>query len=211
MWRDFQCSELTLCARNRDYGEWHKGRTEYAVWTIDLHNESIRSRFESARAHLSGFLLARYRRQPHVTVFVCGFPAESERFNDDYSFRKLERHLQALRTQELSPFEIKIGGINSFSSAPFLEVYDDSGGIERIRALLAKTHTEVRMDPYVPHVTLGLYADHYEAAVMEERICSFGASSPIPHLVDQIHLSTYAACEIAGPLTAKHKVDFDSG
>jgi len=80
-----------------------------------------------------------------------------------------------------------------------------------IRALLAKTHAEVRMNAYVPHMTLGLYADHYETAVVEERICSFGASWPIPHVVDQVHLTTYSACEIAGQLTVKHKIDLDGG
>jgi len=210
VWNTFQNSARTRRAAKRDYGRWHKGRAEYAAWTIDIQSELVQSRFDVARSHLAGFLLEPYRRQPHVTVFVCGFPGETEQFNDDYTFRRLDRHLQELREAEVAPFEIMIGGINSFTSAPFLEVVDATGGIKRVRAVLSRTHSEVGMGAYVPHVTLGLYADHYETTVVTEKISSFGDVLPIAQSVDQIQLTTYSALEIAGPLAVKYRVNLDA-
>lgn len=124
VWNEFLSSGRTLCSEERDYKEWHKGRREYAAWMIDIQSEPVRSRFDAAREHLAEFLLEPYRRQAHVTLFVCGFLVEVPRFDDDYAVEERNYHLRALREAEIAPFEIKVGGINSFAATPFLEVSD---------------------------------------------------------------------------------------
>ncbi|MFO7985629.1 MAG: hypothetical protein R6U38_07160 [Desulfatiglandaceae bacterium] len=63
--------------------------------------------------------------------------------------------MQDLTDARIPPFDLDIRGINSFATAPFLEVSDPGGGIQRIRNLLFSTHSEIRMETYVPHLTQG--------------------------------------------------------
>ncbi len=155
---------------------------------------------------MAKFLLEPYRRQPHVTLFVCGFLTEIERFDDDYAIGKLKCHLNELQERGIAAFEIKIGGINSFASAPFLEVFDIAAGIKQIRDVLSITHSEIRTGEYVPHLTLGLYSDHFETAEVAQSVSSFGPAFPITHFVNEISLITYSAFEIAGPLEVKYRI-----
>lgn len=203
VWRSFLGLGQTFPTEKRDYVEWHRGRKEYAAWTIGIQSQSVQSRFDAARAHIAEFLLEPYRRQAHVTLFVCGFLAEVQRFNDDYTVEELEHCLRALKQAKPAPFEIRIGGINSFAAAPFLEVSDVSGGLEKIRSLLSGTRSEFRETEYVPHLTLGLYADHFETKTVVDKMSSFCLDSPITHLVDEISFATYSARRVAGPLSVK--------
>jgi 2'-5' RNA ligase len=206
VWNQFLFSRRTLRTTKRNYSQWHKGRKEYAAWTIGVQSDSVQSRFDAGRAQLAKFLLEPYRRQPHVTLFVCGFLTEIERFEDDYTSGKLKCHLKELQEGGIAAFEIKIGGINSFAAAPFLEVFDIAAGIQRIRDILAITHSEIRTGEYVPHLTLGLYSDHFETSEVAQTVSSFGPAFPITHFVDEISLITYSAFEIAGPLEVKYRI-----
>ena len=207
VWRQFLRLEQTTPTEKRDWSEWHHGRREYTAWSIDLKSESLRSRFDAARAHLSEFLLEPYRRQPHITLFVCGFLADTRRFDDDYTTSQLKRHLCDMKRADLTPFEVEIGRINSFATVPFLEVLDVEGGIDSMRNLLSSTHLEIRKEAYVPHLTLGLYSGCFETESVAKKVSSFGFAQPIRHPVEQVRLVTYSAFEIAGPLTVNCAVD----
>jgi len=206
VWSKFLSMRLTLPTEKRDYEEWHRGRREYAVWTIGIQSQSVQSRFDAAKAHIAEFLLRPYRRQTHVTLFVCGFLAEVKRFNDDYAVEELERCLRELKEAEPAPFEIKIGGINSFATAPFLEVFDVSGGLEKVRNVLSGNRSEISEGEYIPHLTLGLYSGHFETKMVVNKMSSFYHDSSITHFVDEIWLATYSARKIAGPLSVKYVV-----
>ena len=91
----------TIPAEIRDYPEWHRGRQTYAVWIVPLEDERILEIFHAARKHLSGVLLESYRRQPHITLFVCGFLVEQSRYNDDFSLPQLQGQLNALKKRAL--------------------------------------------------------------------------------------------------------------
>ncbi len=210
VWNEFLCLRQTLPTEKRDYEEWHRGRKKYAVWTIGIQSQPVQSRFDAARAHLAEFLFKPYQRQPHVTLFVCGFLAEVERFEDDYTVEDIEYCLRQLREARLSPFKIKIGGINSFAAAPFLEVFDLSGGIERVRNVMSGNRFEIRDGKYIPHLTLGLYSGPFETKTVVKKISSFCPDSPITHFVDKISLTTYSACTIAGPLAVKYVFDLST-
>lgn len=209
VWSKFLNLGQTLPTEKLDYEEWHRGRKEYAVWTIGVQSRSVQSRFDTARAHIAEFLFEPYRRQPHVTLFVCGFLAEIKRYRDDYTVDELERSLRALEEAKPEPFEIKIGGINSFGAAPFLEVFDVSGGIERIRNVFTGIRSDIREEEYIPHLTLGLYSDHFDTRMVAEKMSSFCPDSLITHCVDEISLTAYSARTIAGPLAVKYAVDLE--
>lgn len=193
----------TLPSIVQDYPEWHRGRREYTVWIIELEREEIIERVEAARKHLSGFLLDSYQRQPHITLFVCGFLADDPRYDDDFCRHQFETHRQLLTDSGISPFSIEIGGLNSFAAAPFLEVHDREGGIERVRALLSATAKEVARGTFKPHVTVGLYSGTFPSRMVCERFATF-SPRPVSLVVEQITFASYHASEISGPLVYKH-------
>ena len=88
----------------RDFPDWHRGRREYTVWVVELAQDEVLAKVEAARNHLSGFLLSSYRRQPHITLFVCGFFADVRRFDDDYCQAQLDAHLHLLSDAKIAPF-----------------------------------------------------------------------------------------------------------
>ena len=89
--------EYTLASVQRDFVEWRKERTHYAVWAIDVDTPALRAATAAMRAHLADKLLNGYRRQPHVTLHLCGFPSTSPSFDDDYPGTELQRQIAALQ------------------------------------------------------------------------------------------------------------------
>jgi 2'-5' RNA ligase len=197
--------QTTLPAEDRDFPEWRRGRDTYAVWVLPLEEEAILNRFKTAREHLSGYLLEPYRRQPHITLFVCGFLVQEARYNDDFTEAQLQSQLLALEKASVQPFEIELGALNSFASAPFLEVRDPPGGIARLRGTLSLGAREFRTAPYTPHLTVGLYAGAFPSQNLAERMRAFPAE-PVPLRVEHIAFATYRAQEIAGLLTHRQEI-----
>jgi 2'-5' RNA ligase len=199
-----QCP-TTIAAEIRDYPEWRRGRKTYAVWILRLGDETILEKFRAAREYLSGYLLEPYRRQPHITLFVCGFLVEEPKFNDDFTSIQFESQIRALEEASIEPFEIEVGGLNSFASAPFLEVGDPDGGIARLREALSHGAREFRTAPYTPHLTIGLYAAAFPSEEITAKLAVFHGKQ-IWLKVKQIAFVTYRAQEIAGELTYRHKI-----
>jgi len=193
----------TIPAEIRDFPEWHHGRETYAVWILPLEDDAIRETFEAAREHLDGYLLEPYRRQPHITLFVCGFLVDRSQYNDDFTHEQLQAQFGALEQADIAPFEIEIGGLNSFTSAPYLEVGDPEGGIPRLREILSRGAREFRTAPYTPHLTVGLYAEAFPSKGVMRRLASF-PRTPIRWAVNQITLATYKAREFSGRLRYQH-------
>jgi len=195
----------TIPTEKRDFPEWHHGRETYAVWVLRTEDNAIQKKFKAARKLLSDYLLEPYRRQPHITLFVCGFLVEEPQHNDDFTPAQLETQIQALEKADIQPFEIEIGGLSSFASAPFLEVHDPDGGITRLREILSRGAREFRTAPYTPHLTVGLYADAFPSQDVLWKLAGF-STNPIMWKVEQIALATYRANEFAGKLN--YKQDF---
>jgi 2'-5' RNA ligase len=190
----------TIPAEMRDFTEWRRGRETYGVWVVRLEDEAILEKSQAAREYLSGYLLEPYCRQPHITLFVCGFLVGDPQHRDDFSHEQLQAQVEALKNADLDSFEIEIGGLSSFASAPFLEVKDPEGGITRLREILSHGAREFRTAPYRPHLTVGLYAGTFPSQQVSKRLAGFPCT-PIRSRVRQIDFSTYHAREIAGPLT----------
>ena len=194
-------------AKDRDFREWHHGRKHYAVWVLRCEdNPAIQAKFKAARAHLKGYLLEPYHRQPHITLFVCGFLVASAHYNDDFTQNQVDAQIQALGSEHLEAFEIEILGLNSFASAPFLEVHDPDGGIRRLRSVLSGGAPEFRTAPYRPHLTVGLYASAFPGQEVLARMAVF-ITEPIRWRVEQVSLATYQASEIVGKLNQRYRYD----
>ena len=68
---------LTIASEDRDFAEWHGGRTHAAVWAFELDLPEVREMIAAAHRRLGHLLLPRYARQPHVTVAFAGLMMRS--------------------------------------------------------------------------------------------------------------------------------------
>jgi len=189
----------------RDYSEWHKGRRTYGVWLLDVSSGEVLRKVDSAKAHLSEYLLSPYLRGPHITIFVCGFLTDAPRLEDDYGREQFWVHSRALSERNIRPFSLEIGGLNSFASAPYLEVRDPEGGIERAREVLSASAREIERETFTPHITVGLYSGAFPSKDVVGRLSTF-EFEPARLTLDRITFATYEAREIAGPLTHRYDV-----
>lgn len=190
----------------RDYPEWHRGRPRYAVWCLPVACPRILARCAAARAHLGDWLQPDYRRQAHVTLFVCGFPAAQARFDDDFPAARLAAQLAALRRLRARPLRLRVGGLDSYASAPFLAVEDPEDALDPLRAALAAQGAEVRQAPYQAHLTVGLYARRLPGEAVRRRLAAFADAAPLELAVDELQLCSYASRELFGPLRCEQRL-----
>ncbi|MBS0372741.1 MAG: 2'-5' RNA ligase family protein [Proteobacteria bacterium] len=194
----FAAAGQTLRNVRRDFHEWHRGRPRYALWAIDVDLPAVRQLVEDAARLLDDVLLDDYRRQPHVTLALCGFPSRQPAHPDDFGPAALERQLDALQRIAGAPFRLEIGGLASFTSAPFLSVRDVEGGIGRLRHALCGPRTEPG-GPYTPHVTVGLYGNEWPTEALLERFNT--STREVVHCTaTKLSLMCYATSDIGGPL-----------
>jgi 2'-5' RNA ligase len=196
--QQFLAAGHTLANVRRDFPEWHQGRPHYALWALDLDVPHLRDMLARAASRLSPWLLDDYRRQPHITLAVAGFPCPSPSRPDDYGPADLARHRARLAQSAPPPFRIRIGPASSFSSAPFLSVEDPSGGIAQLRQLL-DAPAQQGDPPYIPHLTLGLYSGAYPCALLLDQLERISWPS-IQLDIRSVSLMHYAAPIIGGPL-----------
>ena len=194
--------EHTLASVQRDFVEWRKERTHYAVWAIDVDTPALRAATAAMRAHLTDKLLNGYRRQPHVTLHLCGFPATTPRFDNDYPGATLQRQIAALQAAGPAPFTLEIGSPASFTSAAYFSVADHAGGIRTARHALAGTETPDDGFPYTPHVTCGLYRGEFHLPTLLQRMAACRSGLPVELKVERLTLMAYEAAVIGGPLSS---------
>jgi 2'-5' RNA ligase len=195
----FSASPRTLAVEDRDHAEWRKGRERFGVWLIEVDAEAVRERVARARQWLDG-LLSASRRQPHVTLFVCGFIGDRARLDDDFDPAMLAAQRDALRRAAVAPFTLTVGGLDSFDSAAFLQIGDPEGRLLALRAALAEGRTEIRQSGYTPHLTVGTYCGAFDKPDIAERLDAFAERTPLSLEVRSIAFASYAAREIGGPL-----------
>ena len=141
-----------------------------------------------------------------MTLFVCGFPAERGRFDDDFPGERLTAQIDALAALRAGRFALQVGGLDSFASAPFLTVGDPEKRLEALRAALAAHSVEIRQAPYHAHITVGLYARAVPRQALQQRLSGFADVEPLTLPIHELHYSTYAASELAGPLRVEHRL-----
>lgn len=184
----------------QDYPDWHKGRSQFSLWYVEIHQPELLDYLEQLRCAFSDLLFTPNTRQFHITLFVCGFLNQQQIYNDDFSAAKLNQQLQQLQLFNIQPFQIKIGKMNSFESALFIEVEDSSQTLNLIRQQLKQSANEIAPLNYCPHITLGLYADHLNSDEVFERIQKIQQHS-FEFDVKQLTFGTYVAQELQGPLS----------
>lgn len=197
--------DATLPCELRDHPEWHRGRERYCLWSIPVECPRVLARLDAARALLGDWLHPPGLRQAHITLFVCGFPCAMPQHDDDIATTRLEDQQGALEALRMAPFELSIGGLDSFASAAFLTVGEDAA-LDRLRQALGRFTAEVRQAPYVPHLTVGLYRMAANTAEWRRRAAALGGCPPLALPVRELQLVSYAAAEPLGPLRIEARV-----
>ncbi len=147
---------------------WAAGRSTYAVWAVRVESEALHDRVTRIQSELGASLRPVPLEDLHVTTWVAGFPtAVAPVQDDDIPEEALER--QAAAVQGLGPFRLRVGGANSFTTAPFLEVFDPEEGLLRLRQALTRCGPpELRFASYQPHITLATALDDVPTAPLRE-------------------------------------------
>lgn len=185
----------------RDFVEWHRGRSPFVFWALDLDGPELRARVAGAAAHLAPWLLDAYCRQPHVTLDICGFPALLPAVEDEFDQAFCLAQVVRLKAAVIGPFRLRIGTLESFASAAYLAVADGQGALAAIRACLAGGQGNRLFGSYVPHVTVGLYGGAWPAGEVLGRIQGFPAAQPLEIAVDRVSLMAYCPSDIGGVLS----------
>src|SRR5574337_1213033 len=197
--------DRTLPSEQRDFVEWHRGRPHFAVWAVALHAPAVDARLEQLRAALHPLLLPGYRRQPHITLHLCGFAVPAPRLPDDFGPLQLQAHADALAQLRLPPFELRLGGAFSFASAACLAVHDPSGSLPRLRTALSRAVAHGDATRYVPHLTAGLYRGAWPMREVRQRLSALQSLPPIAVPVTQLAWMRYDTAVVGGPLrTLRH-------
>ena len=210
-WQEFLSKKRTVATRKKNFYEWHKNRLKYYFWAVGVNASSIESRLVEAKEHLSSYLLRKYDRMPHVTIYVCGFMVGNRQLIDDYDDQLFAQHLSVLEKMDLSPFNLNVFGVNSFTTAPFLEVVDSNDNLGVIRNALISVRSEDRHVEYIPHITIGLYSGHFCCREVGDLICGIGSYDALNIKVNSISLMSYDSRDVGSVLRVEHDVKLESG
>lgn len=193
-------SALSQACEDRDFVDWHQGLPWCAVWVVLVPAPDVAQRVAVARAALNGSLLPRYARQPHITLAYRGLmdvPAGHAAAQFDVD--DLQADIARLQASALAPFTVQIAGSDSFTTVPYLPVQSASP-LHALHDALALAAPYPGWQ-YVPHITVGHYADAQRLDGLRQRMAS--AVNHLPALqvpVTAVHLVRYRTHDIAGAL-----------
>ncbi len=189
----------------QDYPEWHKGRTDYSLWYLEIQQPQFLHYLYQLRQHFSDLLYSPNTRQFHITLFICGFlTVHEQKWDDDFSHQQLQQQIEILNSELKFSFKLKSGYLNSFESALFIEIEDIQGSLAEIRHQLYACSEEVAPLQYCPHITLGLYKDNINSDTVFARMQNI-LQQQFEIQVQQLTFGTYHAQTLQGPLTPYHQ------
>lgn len=198
---EFIENEFTCKNEDRDFVEWHKGRERYAIWAIEINDEEWIGDLLKARDYLGEYLLQGRHRVAHITLFACGFFEENSVL--------IESQMLAIKQAELKSFNIGLSELDSFLSAPYFSISDETNSIKNIRDVLEKHILEDRSRVYAPHMTVGLYDDAYSTVLLSEKIKTYEIAPVSESIVRKISLMTFETKNIFSPLSTEYELEFE--
>ena len=98
---------------------------------------------------------------------------ENKVHGDDFCFSDFVQQREILRKEDIAPFQLKIGSVDSFSSALFVEVQDTENNLSLIRQKLGTVSNEIAALDYCPHITLGLYKKDYSSNLILQKFLNY--------------------------------------
>jgi len=114
----------TVIAELRDYPEWHRQRQRYGVWIVPVNDPLLLDYIEATRRRLADLLHSSEQRQPHLTLFVCGFEQRARIADDDFAPAQLHQQIESLQSLRSAECSLPLGAPDSFAGAAFIPVTD---------------------------------------------------------------------------------------
>ncbi|RME27584.1 MAG: 2'-5' RNA ligase family protein [Deltaproteobacteria bacterium] len=184
---------------------WLRGRSDYLVWVLRVNGPRVGDRVQAAARRLESTIRPVPPADLHVTVWVAGFACDRVRFDDDVDPAVIGRWRSSLA--DAPRFRVEVGGINSFTSAPFFDVVDVDGGIAELRRRLGAHHDELRFAPYLPHISVGSYLDSRPVAPLVAALSPLRRLPPLSVAVDAVELCAFDGRVPGAPLRTVHRVE----
>lgn len=195
MLENFLSCSHTKALCDKDFTEWHRGIPYYGFWAIMIDQADCQSYVSHAQSYLSHFLLPGYQRQAHITLNACGLIAETH-----FSKAHLQKQMDQLHQLDLSPFTLSLKHIDSFSTAPYLSIYDKHESLSKLHLQLSEVACDSKPKYYQPHITLGLYRDAFRSKDVANHIALFAHEKNIDIKVKAIQFCRYRTNQVQGPI-----------
>lgn len=204
-WSRFLATPRTLGPTAGARESWHRGRTRYAVWVLRVDDPEVRARRDLAAARLAAFGL-RTGTDPHVTVFVAGFPCVVPRDDDDVAEATLAAQRAALLGARPRRPRLTVGGLNAFPSCPFLEIHAPPEDLAALARPLRARAREQRCSAWVPHLTVGTFDRAHPTGPVAAAIAPMRELPPLHVHPDAIELIEIDSADPDSPLHTRWRV-----
>lgn len=165
---EFLKSATTHKQCSQAFSGWHKGISHYGFWAVEILDPDWLSLIESAQMYLQDYAYPNYLRAPHITLTACGLMDEA-----CFSSSHLTQQISMLQQLDISPFDITLGQLNSFTTAMYFVINDPSRTLSKIRTHLNAIAADNPSDIYHPHITLGMYSDNFKTPYIAKKIKNF--------------------------------------
>lgn len=177
LWTAFGYYPSTADGRH-DTPEWHDAPGAFAICLIRVPASLLQPSLDEIRARLGEFPGVRLHPDHflHITLQELGFTAANPQRPEEITAARIEEFVTAASAALASavPFDVRLGGANSFQDAPFLDVHD-RGQCSRMHARLrelAAVPTQPRY-AYLPHTTIGHYTAEMPTPPLQEAISAW--------------------------------------
>ncbi|MDP9357329.1 MAG: 2'-5' RNA ligase family protein [Chloroflexota bacterium] len=161
IWQTFRMFRRLADGRH-DTPDWRSHDGVYAVCCIRVPAAALQPDLDTFRRVLAGFPAVRIHPDHflHIMLQELGFVCETPGRRDEISRARLNEFVTvaAAAIPESEPFQIDLGGANSFQDAAFLDVHD-FGRCARLHSRLRDLAaiTTIPKYAYLPHMTLAHY------------------------------------------------------
>jgi 2'-5' RNA ligase len=164
IWQELRSHKHVRDGRH-DTADWRERRGVFALCLIRVPASALDEEIEDIRLTLSRFPFVRLHPDYflHIPIQELGFVTEKPQRRDEMTPGRLQEFIGLARqpVAEFATFPVKLGGVNSFLDAAFLDVHDN-GWCSRIHHRL-RDFVIVQPDttyPYLPQVTIAHYTGH---------------------------------------------------
>lgn len=147
-----------------DTEDWRSRDGDFVLCCVRIPPDAMKQNFAEVHEALNLFPFVRLHPDYflHIPVQELGFLTDNPRRRDEFHQRWLDEFISQAEApiSEFAPFDVSLGGLNSFVDAVFLDVHDN-GWLHRIQARLIDF---VAIPPnmrysYLPAATIAHYTE----------------------------------------------------
>lgn len=198
---EFLKSNTTYPTELRDFVEWHKGVKYFGFWAIEVRDRKCVEKIGRYQKHLANRLHRGYVRQPHITLAASGLMSD-----DHFTADMILKQIELLEKKKLKPFRLKLSHVDSFTTCPYLRVYDSYSSLSTIRKVLNSASKEDdNPKHYTPHITLGFYDKAYKSSEIVKEFLQI-QDDDMEFVVKEIVFAQYETKDLQGSYQVLYRV-----